>query len=92
MFMFCSEVIPGAEWTYCGDTELTSSNGVITSPLFPDPYPLIVRCEWHLQAAEGNTITLRYAYAYNFFFNQSSRIGSERSIQPLWQVSNYQMS
>ncbi|CAD5116857.1 DgyrCDS5699 [Dimorphilus gyrociliatus] len=44
-------------WTYCGETNLISTNGEIKSPLFPKLYPANVRCIWNVTAPQGTTIS-----------------------------------
>ncbi|KAM6953504.1 cubilin [Aplochiton taeniatus] len=60
-----SEVDLGFKATYtfseCGGLQ-TGEGGVIASPNFPNNYPGLSRCAWHLEAPEGHTITLTFSY------------------------------
>ena len=51
--------VSNEEYTDCGPTLLTDAEAVLTSPLYPTQYPPNTRCQWHIQAVEGHTISFR---------------------------------
>ena len=53
---------PGEVWAICGETNVTSSEGVIRSPLYPKPYPANTRCQWFIYVEPGRTLSLRWAH------------------------------
>ena len=48
-------------FTECGGV-YTASNGNLTSPLYPNPYPNDKVCEYLIQRPEGETITLEFIH------------------------------
>ncbi|MEE6466792.1 hypothetical protein FKM82_007053 [Ascaphus truei] len=48
-------------FTGCGGIQ-TGETGVLASPNFPQPYSSMSHCAWLLEAPEGHTITLSFAY------------------------------
>ncbi|XP_075068011.1 cubilin [Mixophyes fleayi] len=48
-------------FTGCGGIQ-SGESGVIASPNFPENYPGLSHCAWHLEAPEGHIITLSFAY------------------------------
>lgn len=55
----CVKVPVNEPWTICGETNLTSDSGVLTSPLYPKNYPANVRCKWYITVTEASTIIFR---------------------------------
>ncbi len=51
------------KWTKCGETALTQTEGIVTSPLYPRNYPPNTQCVWTISAQPGRTIFLRYSFS-----------------------------
>ena len=49
----------------CGGN-LNDTKGIISSPLYSNPYPNNTECEWDITVEEGNVVSLE-------FFDSSSR-------------------
>ena len=47
----------------CGDGSplvLDNSSGEITSPEYPDPYPIDAKCQWRVRVPDGNVVKLAF--------------------------------
>uniref|UniRef100_A0A915JRJ0 CUB domain-containing protein n=1 Tax=Romanomermis culicivorax TaxID=13658 RepID=A0A915JRJ0_ROMCU len=51
------KILLNASEEVCGG-HLTESSGIITSPMYPAPYPNKRRCRWHIDAPPGSIIKL----------------------------------
>ena len=56
---FATTVKEGEPWTICGEMNINATSGTITSPLYPQTYPMNVRCQWIIELQENRTLTLR---------------------------------
>uniref|UniRef100_A0A8C0I9G6 CUB and zona pellucida-like domain-containing protein 1 n=1 Tax=Bubo bubo TaxID=30461 RepID=A0A8C0I9G6_BUBBB len=58
-FVFYYFFSPEAKAENCGG-QLTGSNGTLTSPNYPAPYPEFMYCVWHIQTAKNSKINLQF--------------------------------
>ncbi|RWS07761.1 uncharacterized protein B4U79_02272 [Dinothrombium tinctorium] len=69
----------------CGAIFRDIEYGVITSPNFPKPFPIPIRCQWLIEAKPGNVIVIYFtqfylrdgfkATEYAFFVDQTLNVG-----------------